>query len=429
MFQSHYNNWRLSRINGINKYIDTFWFESKKLLEIGCAYGDIGNYFFSIGAKVSCCDAKKEYIEEVKNKFPYIKTFEYNANKDLINDNYDIIVHWGTLSHLNSCSINFHLENICSKCQILLLESEVLDSEDSEIIDIKEYGYDQSFDGLGCRPTEKFIENILTKNNMQFINIKDIVLNSDFHRYDWVIKNTKYPTDGLRRFWICWKKDINHFKLKEVIYSNPSPKFKVALYIGGRSKLYDKHLYKLLQNQDIDVFASLNEPYNEDFIKVIKPVSVNFEIYDQEKASYICEGAKEFETWSTYNVCSMFYNNQKAFELIEKYSLEKNIKYDVVIKFRPDIEVENLPDINKITPNTVYFPAWPVYGKYNTNDQLGFGNFQTMKIYSYVYDNMKEYVKKNILFHPETILGYHLQTFNIKIERINYHFSLDPNRK
>jgi hypothetical protein len=43
--------------------------------------------------------------------------------------------------------------------------------------------------------------------------IKDSVVNSSFHNYDWEIKNTKNWQPGLRRFWVCWNKNVDEKQL------------------------------------------------------------------------------------------------------------------------------------------------------------------------------------------------------------------------
>jgi hypothetical protein len=43
--------------------------------------------------------------------------------------------------------------------------------------------------------------------------IKDSILNSGFHKYDWCVYNTKKWTEGYRRFWICWKSNIDENQL------------------------------------------------------------------------------------------------------------------------------------------------------------------------------------------------------------------------
>ena len=157
-----------------------------------------------MGGIVTSSDARNEHLTIVNNKYPHIKTLLIDCDNDIIKDNYDIIIHWGLLYHLTA--IETHLKNVLEKCNILLLETEVYDSSTIEdCITIDEKGYDQSFHNKGTRLSQQKIENILEKNKFQFKIIKDPILNSDFHCYDWDITNSKTFKQGLRRFWICWK--------------------------------------------------------------------------------------------------------------------------------------------------------------------------------------------------------------------------------
>ena len=204
MFSSHYINWRMSRMNGVKKYISPEYFKSKTLLELGCGYADVGNMFSELGAIVTSSDARNEHLGNVNQRYPHIKTLLIDGDNDSIIEKYDIILHWGLLYHLNE--IELHLEKLSQKCDVLLLETEVSDSDDPTFyISTNEGGYDQAFNKNGIRPSQSYVENVLTKNGFQFKLIKDSILNSSFHCYDWDITNSNGWRDGLRRFWICWK--------------------------------------------------------------------------------------------------------------------------------------------------------------------------------------------------------------------------------
>lgn len=95
MFNNHYDNWRISRLNGVKKYIKPEYFKYKTLLELGCGYADIGNMFYDLGAIVTSSDARKEHLDIVKQKYHHIKTLLIDGDNDNIQDNYDIILHWG----------------------------------------------------------------------------------------------------------------------------------------------------------------------------------------------------------------------------------------------------------------------------------------------------------------------------------------------
>jgi hypothetical protein len=204
MFQGHYIDWRNSRMNGIKKFISPNYFKSKTLLELGCGHADIGNMFYELGSIVTSSDVRKEHLDVVTQKYPNIKTLLFDGDKDSINDKYDIILHWGLLYHLKE--IEIHLKNVSEKCDVLLLETEVSDSDDKEFYQlIDENDYDQAYNKIGIRPSPSYVEYLLEKNGFQFKLVKDPILNSEIHRYDWDITNSKKCENGLRRFWICWK--------------------------------------------------------------------------------------------------------------------------------------------------------------------------------------------------------------------------------
>ncbi len=209
MFDDHYNNWRISRINGIIKYVKRDILYNSTLLELGCGYGDNGNIFSSIfNCKVTCTDARIEHIMHGKEKYKHLDFKLLDSDKELINNKYDIILHWGLLYHLENVEQN--LSDCCNNCNYMFLETEVCDSDKKDIIlDVDEGPfYDQSFHGKGKRPSQQFVENILLKNNFNFKMITDDIINSTMHIYNWNISNTNTWRHGLRRYWICWKKDV-----------------------------------------------------------------------------------------------------------------------------------------------------------------------------------------------------------------------------
>jgi len=191
-------------MNGVKKYISPEYFKSKTLLELGCGHADIGNMFYELGAIVTSSDVRKEHLDIVTTKYPNIKTLLIDGDNDSIKDKYDIILHWGLLYHLKE--IEIHLEKVSQKCDVLLLETEISDSDDPQFYQsINEDGYDQAYNQKGIRPSPAYVEHLLGKNGFQFKLIKDSILNSSFHCYDWDITNSRGYRNGLRRFWICWK--------------------------------------------------------------------------------------------------------------------------------------------------------------------------------------------------------------------------------
>jgi len=206
LFEGHYNIWTESRMNGIKKYVNVDILKGKTLFEVGCGKGDNGHEFSKFGCKITSCDARPKYIELGEQIHPHISFKLFDCDKDILQEDYDIILHWGVLYHLGNPER--HMHNMCEHCDYMFLETLIFDSDSSyvELVDETYDGYDQGVHHKGCYPTMKYVEDILTNHNFNFKCIMDPILNTEHHIYDW--KN-EYNNifGGRRRFWICWKKD------------------------------------------------------------------------------------------------------------------------------------------------------------------------------------------------------------------------------
>lgn len=179
-------------------------FKGKTLLELGGGYGHNGNEFSKMGAIVTSTDAREEHINNGKIIYPHMSFMLLDSDKLQIEKKYDIILHWGLLYHLSE--IENHLNIVCKNCDILLLETEVCDSDNEFFyLTTNENGYDQAFNSIGIRPSQQYVEKILRNNGFEYKMIIDPIINSGFHNYDWTIANTNAWRHGLRRFWICKK--------------------------------------------------------------------------------------------------------------------------------------------------------------------------------------------------------------------------------
>ena len=208
-FAGHYHAWRKSRVDCLDKYLQEEFLTGKNILELACGRADVSAGLEQKGAVVKGCDARQENLDLATQTYPSIPTFVYDGDTGSIDTKYDVIVHWGLLYHLNKDNHGSHVTNIVNNCDYLLLESEVCDSDDEECVEVQEDGYDQAYNGVGSRPSESYVENLLTSNGFQFKKILDPILNSDFHVYDWQAANTKEYKNGLRRFWICWNNSVS----------------------------------------------------------------------------------------------------------------------------------------------------------------------------------------------------------------------------
>lgn len=204
MFVGHYDEWRQARMRGLKKHIPDTYFQGKTVHEMGCGYGHVANLFSEKGATVSCSDARSAHIEKVKELFPHLQTQVLDVTTDKLESSYDVIIHWGLLYHLPE--IETPIANLADKCNVLLLETEIADSDDdSYFLSLNESGYDQAINDKGIRPSPAYVEKVLRANGFQCQMILDSELNCQDHVYDLPIENSGGWRNGFRRFWICWK--------------------------------------------------------------------------------------------------------------------------------------------------------------------------------------------------------------------------------
>lgn len=207
MFE-HYIEWEISRMNCITKYIKDNFLNSKSLLELGCYYANNGNNFYNKGCYVTSSDIRENHINIARTKYPHLTYEIFDAEKDRINKKYDIILHYSLLNHITN--VNEHLNDVCNNCDYIFLELEIADSIYDEfcIFNFAEGGDDQSYYNKGSRPSANYIEQILSNNNFKFKIIKDSILNTNNHIYDWPINQTNTYNLGQNRFWICWRDGV-----------------------------------------------------------------------------------------------------------------------------------------------------------------------------------------------------------------------------
>jgi SAM-dependent methyltransferase len=210
-FEGHYIEWRKRRLDFILGVLGPDFFKGKTLLEVGAGYGDIGNFFHGLGARVTCTDARQEHLDVMSLRYPHINTFLYNLDdrnypKGHEDDHYDVVVHMGVLYHLRrspDSAIRRAVSHL-NTCGTLILESEVADSDDPFYVRrrIEPTGYDQGVSTKGNRPSAAYVERVLGES-CTFTRYDSMELNSIGHRYTWKVKNTGSASHGKRRFWIA----------------------------------------------------------------------------------------------------------------------------------------------------------------------------------------------------------------------------------
>lgn len=202
-----YGVWTQLRFNRIIKHYGIEFFKGKTLLEVGCGTGDFGNRFYEIGAVVTCVDGRSEHIEILNNKHPHLKSYVANLNESLgISDFFDIILHAGTLYHLND--YKSRIKESCAQCNYLILETVVTNSrKDEDSRSEKTELLDASINGKASWPSIIGVETVLTANNFLYTRLLD-ELNVGFRKYDGdgVGGNNWYGE--YRSLWCCQRQEM-----------------------------------------------------------------------------------------------------------------------------------------------------------------------------------------------------------------------------
>jgi SAM-dependent methyltransferase len=217
-FGGMFNQWRFFRVKKIEQFFDKEWFRGKKILELGCGYGNVGHYFSLLGSDVTFSDARKEALDIVKKKNSKFKTIQINQEtKWSIDDHFDLIIHLGISYNLNYWEQDLirtikHADNIAYETAVTKYDS------DAEY-KILNYKYTSKMHGpfghIGSLVSSSNIETLLKENNAEYTRCDDPDLNTMQHKYDW--KEVEFNADdrngvveswwnnthfGGRRYWI-----------------------------------------------------------------------------------------------------------------------------------------------------------------------------------------------------------------------------------
>ena len=207
---------------------------------------------------------------------------------------------------------------------------------------------------------------------------------------------------------------------------------KIAILISGYLRTFQNNINhfkrNLLQNHDVDIYIHKttneeNDKYNNktdwDKIKsLVKP-----KIILETNELYFDDNCK---INNVINQFYKFYILNKVKNTIEK---EENIIYDIVIKWRPDILLDNKIDFKNIEKNTIYIPQdskIDISKLKNKNDKylcdiIAYGDNNSMNYYFNFYKKINFLIKK-YGYCSETLLYHYLK--NITYKKINIDYSV-----
>lgn len=171
-----------------------------------------------------------------------------------------------------------------------------------------------------------------------------------------------------------------------------------------------------------------------DIISIYEPKSILSEDFNSPKIKNIINRANSLGDFSIKNgeisfssVFCMWYKIGSALSLLTDYERETGIRYDRIIKSRFDLLFNEVPEFNP-DPMVIRIPKGYDW-RSGINDVFAMGGRDAMVHYCSLYSKIETYIiDKRILFHPETILKYHLFTSGFDVERVDLDVYLRANK-
>jgi len=220
---------------------------------------------------------------------------------------------------------------------------------------------------------------------------------------------------------------------------------KVALCLSGHLRSY-KDSYsslfdKIIDPLKCDIFIHTWDKIGFDGVRGDQSL-VNVDVNRDELIEFykakdvLVEKTKAFNTSKYHNrmgpgtrnantVISMFYGLKQCNDLKLKFESVNNFTYDVVIRARPDILINEFSSnevSNSVNHDGIYFPKFGNY--HGLNDQFAFGKSAHMNVYSNFYLSLDRFFNMGCLWHPESFVKFGIKFFRIPILRSDIKYGI-----
>jgi hypothetical protein len=200
---------------------------------------------------------------------------------------------------------------------------------------------------------------------------------------------------------------------------------KIALCFSGLirprtfQKSYENVFNSIIKNHNPDIFVHswLDDGLDaKDLVlNTLNPLKFKIDEYSEK-----------FRLGHNFN--SMFKSIYESNELKKQHEIENNFKYDIVIRYRFDVMIDNIPDFTAYDMNKLNIKIGHIDNLKVFNDIFAFSNSLNMDIFCDVYNNIQNIlnnkIKNNERIYAEKILTYYLNEKEIQINPLNLWFNL-----
>lgn len=205
---------------------------------------------------------------------------------------------------------------------------------------------------------------------------------------------------------------------------------KIALLIAGYLRCLYENINNIknniIQNNDCDIYIHITNDYNADKKYFNKKISLDFIQKELTPKVFLISNNINFDNKNNdiLNQNYKFYWLNKEKNKIMK--LEK-FQYDIVFKIRPDVNILNKIDFNKIEINKIYIPNDSKIDKKKLKknddkyicDIIAYGDSNTMNLYFDYYLYLDNLINKYDTNINETLLYNYLKDQCIEYEVVN----------
>jgi uridine kinase len=210
---------------------------------------------------------------------------------------------------------------------------------------------------------------------------------------------------------------------------------RIAILISGYNRTFDSNIDNLfsniIQEHTTDIFLHITDKQDEDKY-LNNPININ--VIKQKlkpKISIINSNLKFSSNPKINNLLNQHYKFFQLNLLKNQISKIENIKYDLVIKYRPDLYFYDAINFNNLKNDTIYIPSDSKIDKkklksINDNylcDTFAYGTDSVMNIYFEIFNHCSE-LSSTYGDVPETIQYHYLKKFNINYVLIDLNYMI-----
>lgn len=204
-----YDEARRARLRNLFAHVDRATLPGRRILEVGCGTGELGEAFVALGAAVVSVDARPDFIAELRARYPGRPACVADLERwdPAALGRFDAVLCFGLLYHL--ATPGDFLAACTRACDTLYLESVVLDSSAAACLQVEEAGDDQAFSRRGCRPSPAWIAQTLALHGFSCVDISGPAANwggTSPSIFDWEPRDSGTWARGgclLRRMFVC----------------------------------------------------------------------------------------------------------------------------------------------------------------------------------------------------------------------------------